>query len=469
MGVLSIDQSTTSTTAILYDAGGKGREVFAAQHRQIYPGADMVEHDPAELLSHLRAALAAGRLAGAEVVALANQGESCLAWDAVTKEPLSPVLVWQDGRTAAACREMDAAHGALIRARTGLPVEPYFSAPKLRWITEHVLEVRRAMDRGQLRLGTTDAYFRDALGAGFATDIATASRTGLMDLARGVWDREVCALYGLPVESLPEITACSGDLGALEGLPLRAAIVDQQAACFGHGLAKAGEVKITFGTGAFAFALCGTEVPQAEGPLPTVAWQEAGGPVIYALDGGIHTASAAVNWGRGLGLFDDFAEIGGFGGPSALERGLVFVPALAGLACPHWDRAARGAWLGLTLDTTPAEMMRAMLEGIAYRSAEVLAAMSAAPGVLRVDGGMTANRWFCQLLADVTGREVQVSAVPELTGFGAARLAARAMGGDLVLPDAAAHLVPDPAARPLHDRFAAARRLVQDWGGITGE
>ena len=291
----------------------------------------------------------------AEVVGIDNQGESCLAWDAETGEPVSPVIVWQDERTADVTERLRAEGAeALTLERAGLPLDPYFSASKMGWIVAHVPEAAALARRGRLRLGTTDAWFRQRLTGRCETDPTTASRTSLMSLASCTWDAELCALFGVPVEALPAIAPTTGELGEIGRRRLTASVVDQQAALRGHGCAAPGEAKITFGTGAFVLAVAGEALPPAgAGPLPTVAWARAGERPTYALDGGVYAAGAAVNWARSLGLFREWAEIADFGEP-AIARGLAFVPALAGLACPHWDRRARGAWMGMGLDTGPA-------------------------------------------------------------------------------------------------------------------
>lgn len=472
MSFLAIDQSTTSTSAFLFDEAGACVQVFARPHRQIYPHEGYVEHDPAELLANVSAALTAGVKAGAQAFGLGNQGESCLAWDSRTKQPVSPVLVWQDARTAAFCEGLKAqGHEPLIRARTGLPVATYFSASKLAWCLENLPEARALLAQGFLRLGTTDAFFRDCLTGRFETDIATASRTQLMNIETGAWDAELCDLFGIPPACLPAITDCNGPLGMAQGLPLQGSIVDQQAALFAYGLTAQGQTKMTFGTGAFALTLTGAAPPAFQGgALPTVAWRLAGQPAAYALDGGLYTASAALNWAQSLGLFSEFSELEGFSAPTAIGRNLVFVPALAGLACPHWDAAAKGAWLGLSLETTPQDMMQAMLEGIAFRAVEILRDMAGQcplTGPVHVDGGMAANAWFCRFLADVSGHTISVSGQGEMTALGVARLVAQSLGTDIAGTD-------QPRIyRPATDRsgqlatFARARDLVQAWGQKT--
>lgn len=469
--ILAIDQGTTSTRAVEVQEDGDLRLIHAAAHRQIYPRPGWVEHDPEELLANIGASLAASAMA--EAVGLANQGESCLAWDSETAQPVSPVIVWQDERTAG---ETDAlrADGAeeLTLARAGLPLDPYFSASKLGWILRNNPDAQALARRGRLRLGTTDAWFRHRLTGRCATDATTASRTSLMNLATCTWDPDLCALFGVPIEALPEIGPTAGDLGEIAGRPLAASVVDQQAALAGHGCRAAGDAKITFGTGAFVLAVAGPEMPVAgRGPLPTVAWQVGDAAPVYALEGGVYAAAAALNWSRELGLFSDWDDIGTFDAPPAVSRGLVFVPALAGLACPHWDRRAKGAWMGMGLGTGPRDLVQAVLEGVAFRTAEVIRAMDAEvplSGILSIDGGMTRNPWFCQFLANALGKRLLVSREPELTALGTARLAAAGRGRAIESP--LAGRIVEPETQPEHwfGTFVEARRLVSAFGQCAG-
>lgn len=476
MTTLAIDQGTTSTRAFVLDPSGAMRLLAALPHRQSYPAPGHVEHDPEELVANLRACLDAADDPRIAAVGLDNQGESCLAWDAETGEAVSPVIVWQDDRTAAQTGRMRAeGMEPEVRARAGLPLDPYFSASKLAWILRTVPRAQALHRRGRLRLGTTDAFFRDRLTGRFETDATTASRTSLMNLATCAWDAELCALFGVPVETLPAITPSTGDLGALrvggQSVALTASLVDQQAALYGHGCRAAGDAKITFGTGAFALAVTGDR-PALTGTqaLPTVAWHKSGEAPVFALDGGVYAASSAVNWAQGIRLFDDLADLDRFAGPTAAERGLVFVPALAGLACPHWNRAARGAWMGLSLDTTRADMVQAVLEGIAFRMAEVIEDMARAVPVgapLSIDGGMSANPWFCQMLADALDRALVVSRNAELTAQGTAWLAAEAVGARVAADPVGTPYAPralPPAARAA---FARARDAVIAYGRGT--
>jgi glycerol kinase len=459
--IAAIDQGTTSTRLLVVE-DGVAEIRHAVRHAQHHPRPGWVEHDPGELLANVRAcAEAAGQVAA---IGLDNQGESCLAWDAVTGEPLSPVIVWQDNRTSAAIAALRA-DGAesLTLERAGLPLDPYFSAAKLAWL------LREVGHRRSLRLGTTDAWFLQRLTGRCVTDVTTASRTSLMNLAECAWDAELCRLFGVPIECLPEIRPTVDDFGAIGGVPLTASVVDQQAALYGHGCRAVGDAKITFGTGAFALALTGPEIVRApeRGLLPTVAWR-IGAETAHAVDGGVYDAGAAVEWAGRLGLFADLAELDAFAGPPAIERGLVFVPALSGLACPHWDRSAGALWLGMTAGTTRRDLCQALLEGIALRTAEVVAAMAghvALGSHLSIDGGLARSDYFARFLADATGRTVRRQEFAELTAFGCAGLAARALGRTLALPAAGGTLfAPTSAgAEAWCRRFAEAVTRSRGW------
>lgn len=431
MRVLAVDQGTTSTRSLMAVDGGL-RLLRQTRHRQILPRPGQVEHDPDELLRHLSECLAA---AGdkADLVALANQGESCLAWDARDGRPVSPVIVWQDDRSAGLLDRLRRKGAAPeVMACAGLPLDPYFSAGKLGWIVRHLDGAADLARQGRLRLGTTDAWFRDRLTGWHETDIATASRTSLMNLRTGEWDPALCDLFGVPIDALPAITPTAGDLGRLPGgARLVVSLVDQQAALFGHGCRAAGDAKVTIGTGAFVQALTdGLVQPDQPGPLPTVAWQLTGQPVRYALDGAVYSAAAAVNWAQGLGLFQDFAEIADFDDPAALDRGLAFLPALTGLACPHWDRGARGAWFGLSLDAGRREMMQALIEGVALRIAETVRAIEARQPLTRlsVDGGLSRNAYLRRFLAGLLRQPLHPATEVETTALGLIQMALTAEG-----------------------------------------
>lgn len=449
MLIAAIDQGTTSTRVLVADSeAGTAEIVYSIRHRQQHPAPGFVEHDPEELVSNVVACLAAA--GPVDAIALANQGESCLAWDAETKAALSPVIVWQDSRTAGALSALGDAGAALALERAGLPLDPYFSASKLGWILREVPAARDALEAGRLRLGTTDAYFLDRLAGVFATDVTTASRTSLMNIATGRWDADLCALFGVPLACLAEIRPTVGAFGSIEGVPVLASMVDQQAALYGHGCREPGDAKITFGTGAFALAVTGDAIVRAPevGLLPTVAWSTARSST-YAVDGGVYDAGAAVEWAMRVGLLADVIELDRFAAAPAIERGLVFVPALSGLACPHWDRTAASLYLGMSADTTRQDLLQALLEGVALRAAEVVAAIDArvpVAGSVSIDGGLARSSYFAGFLADCLGRDVVVPAFDERTAFGAAALGALAHGVALKPPAAAADKRFSPSA-----------------------
>ncbi|AFT86109.1 FGGY family carbohydrate kinase [Paraburkholderia phenoliruptrix] len=434
MRIAAIDQGTTSTRVLVADSNGGADIVHSVRHRQHHPQPGWVEHSPEELLSNLNACIeAAGTI---DAIGIDNQGESCLAWDAESGEALSPVIVWQDNRTAELLKNLRQ-EGAeeLTLSRAGLPLDPYFSASKLAWLLQHNDRVKAARRAGTLRLGTTDAYFLDCLTGHFATDTTTASRTSLMNLEKGEWDEDLCRLFGVPVECLPEIRPTVGEFGSVGTIPVTASIVDQQAALYGHGCRKTGDAKVTFGTGAFALALTGNQIVRApeQGLLPTVAWR-IGNEITYALDGGVYDASSAVEWAGRLGLFADLSEISTFETPPAIMQGLAFVPALSGLACPHWDRGAGALWVGMCASTTKSDLCQALLEGIALCTSEVIAAMMDRVNVtdrLSIDGGLGRNVYFVQFLADVLERTIVTQRFHELTAFGCAALASMGLGSAL--------------------------------------
>jgi glycerol kinase len=356
----------------------------------------------------------------------------------------------------------------------GLPLDPYFSAAKLRWLLDNVPEAKSLCSAGRLRLGTSDSFFLDRFTGRFATDVTTASRTSLMNIETLQWDQRLADLFGVPIECLPEIRPTAGPFGEAHGIPVTASLVDQQAALFGHGCRRTGDAKITFGTGAFALAVAGDTVPRdpESGLEATIAWKIGDAPCAYALQGGIYNAASAVNWARSLGLFADYREIDDFAGEPAIARGLAFVPALSGLSCPYWDRRAAGLWLGMGLETTKADMMQALLEGVALLAGRVMAAidtLSPLAPVLSVDGGLTRNRYFTRFLADAMDRRVRVPSSAELTGLGAAQLAM--IGAGLTGPDTLPPSPPpkseiaptSPLAAEFHARFDAAIERSKAW------
>lgn len=470
MNILAVDQGTTSTRALEITPQGDARIILSLRHAQHHPAPGWVEHDPLELLANVERCLdAAGP---ADAIGIANQGESCLAWDAQSLEPLSPVIVWQDNRTTPQIERLRAEGvEALTRERCGLPLDAYFSASKLGWIVEHIPAARQALQAGRLRLGTTDAWFLNRLTGTFATDATTASRTSLMDLRRRTWDPELCRLFGVPIESLPEIRSTVGDFGSYRGSPLTASVVDQQASLYGHGCRLPGEAKITFGTGAFALALSGEAIVRADehGLTATMGWEIDGVPN-YAVEGGVYDASASVEWAHRLGLFRDLEQLNRFPEPAAIDQQLAFVPGLSGLACPHWDRSGTALWIGMTAATTPQQLCQALLEGVALSSVDVIDAMDqhlAVTDRLSVDGGLARNPYFAQFLADVLQRTIATQTFDELTAYGCAALAAQGIGCRLPpgsqVANSFAPRIPEDAARQRRANFRDAVSRARGW------
>ena len=435
----AIDQGTTSSRALML-SDGKAELSATFTHKQSYPTSGWVEHDPRELLKNIKACSEA--LENADALGLDNQGESCLAWDRKTGQPISPVIVWQDNRTANVTNKLKKhGHEERVKALSGLPLDPYFSASKLAWILENVPEAKELLSEKRLALGTTDAFFLQNLVGRFVTDVTTASRTSLMNLQTMEWDDELCNLFGVPLDTLPEILATQDEFGELKvkgrKIPLRASVVDQQASLYGHGCRNVGDAKITLGTGAFALVINGDspEMNDPHGLLPTVAWRLGSEAPIYALDGGVYNAASAVNWARGLGLFSEYKEINTFETSTAIDRGLIFVPALSGLACPHWQRDSRACFEGMSLDTGPLDLVQAVLEGVALRIAEVIFAMEKRVSIgeeITIDGGLYNNSYICQFMSEVLGRTIRVTNQPELTAIGCAQLAGAGLDEVLV-------------------------------------
>ncbi len=462
MRFAAIDQGTTSTRCLVVSDDGAAEVAASRTHAQAHPAPGWVEQDAEELLANIRAVLAAA--GPVDAIALANQGESCLAWDAASGAPLSPVIVWQDARTADHLAGLGAEVEARSREICGLPLDPYFSASKLGWLMRDNPAVRAAHAQGRLRLGTTDAFFLDRLTGIFATDVATASRTGLIDLATRTWSPELCALHDVPIDALPPVRPVDAGFGAVNGVPIKASIVDQQAALYGHGCRRPGEVKITFGTGAFLLAVSGAERPDVSGLLPTIAWQHAGEAAVFAVEGGVYDAGAALEWLRRLGLYEHAGELDGFDGPSALSRGLVFVPALSGLAAPYWDRQAAPLFIGMDAATSRRDMVRAALEGIALLTAGLIDAAAAHAGpitTVSIDGGLSRSAYFARFLAAVSGRTVLVPALHEMTALGLAELCGAQVSR---LRADARRFVPDGSVdEHQRQRFVRAVGLARGW------
>jgi glycerol kinase len=462
MRVAAIDQGTTSTRCLVFDDGGAWRVAGTRRHQQMHPAPGWVEHDPEELLQNVEDVLAAA--GPVDSIAISNQGESCLAWDAMTGKPLSPVIVWQDARTASALANYAPSAERRSKEVCGLPLDPYFSASKLSWLIRNIPAVSRALTDNCLCLGTTDAFFLNRLSGSFVTDMATASRTGLLDLATGTWSAEMCELHGVPIHCLPSVTSVDAGFGKVGDTPIRVSIVDQQAALYGHNCRRPGDCKITFGTGAFLLAVAGDARPDTSGLLPTIAWQRRGEAPTFAIEGGVYDAGAALEWAQRIGLYSEFEELDAFDGPSALSKGIAFVPALSGLAAPYWDRGAAPLFIGMDHATDRRDLVRAVIEGIAILTADLIDAASGVMSLNRaisVDGGLSQSRYFTRFLAAASNRTIAVPPVYELTALGLAELCGINVD---VLRTPAETFVPDGSVTDDHRKtFKEAVQRARAW------
>jgi glycerol kinase len=447
--VAAIDQGTTSTRCILFDHDAHIVAVEQVEHRQMLPRAGWVEHDPAEIWSNTRAALA-GAAARAELrsgdvaaVGITNQRETTVVWDRATGEPIAPAIVWQDTRTQGICDELGALGGGAerYRERTGLPLATYFAGPKARWLLDNVDGARRRAENGELAFGTIDSWLVWNLSGGLhVTDPTNASRTMLMDLASLQWDESIAGEMGVPTAMLPEIRSSSEvyaevrERGPLAGVPIAGILGDQQAATFGQACLRPGEAKNTYGTGNFLLLNTGTQpVLSDNGLITTVCYALGDEPPVYALEGSIAVTGSLVQWLRdNLGLIASAAEIETLARTVDDNGGAYFVPAFSGLFAPYWRADARGALVGLTRYVNRGHIARAALEATAFQTREVVDAMNADSGValteLRVDGGMVGNELLMQFQADILAVPVVRPVVAETTALGAAYAAGLAVG-----------------------------------------
>ena len=447
MYVMALDQGTTSSRAIVFDRGGHVRSIAQHETTQHFPRPGWVEQDARELwatqIEAAEGALRAAAIDGSRIAAagIANQRETTLVWDRRTGEPIANAIVWQDRRTAGACEDLRRAGvERLVSARTGLRLDPYFSATKIAWLLDHVGGARERAEAGELAFGTVDSWlaFRLTGGRLHVTDPTNASRTLLYDIHARAWDDELLDLFRVPRALLPEVRWSSevyGEIDApeLRGVPLAGIGGDQQAALLGQLCTASGSVKTTYGTGCFALLHTGaTPQPSERGLLTTTACSTDGQPR-YALEGSVFTGGAVVRWLRDrLGLIRTAEEVEPLAASVPDTGGVFLVPAFTGLGAPHWDPHARGAIVGMTLGTGAGHVARAALEGIAFQVTDLLdelaADAGAAPAELRVDGGAARNDLLMQFQADVTGLPVVRPAVTESTALGAACLAGLAVG-----------------------------------------
>jgi glycerol kinase len=448
--LIAIDQGTTSTRAIVFDAALAPVASAQQELRQIYPAPGLVEHDPEEIwsatLATVRAAMARAGAEARDIAALGitNQRETTIIWDRATNRPIHNAIVWQDRRTADRCAALRQ-HEPMIAARTGLLLDPYFSATKIAWLLDHVEGARVAAREGRLAFGTVDSFLLWRLTGGkvHASDATNASRTLLLDIHRGSWDADLCRLFDVPEALLPQVRDCAGDFGTTElfGRPIRILGIagDQQAAMVGQGCFAPGMVKSTYGTGCFALLNTADQPVASKNRLLTTIAYQLGGRRTYALEGAIFVAGAAVQWLRdALKVIGTAPDVNALAAAADPAEQVYLVPAFVGLGAPWWDANARGALFGLTRKSGVAELARATLEAVGYQTRDLLEAMQAdwpAAGtdtVLRVDGGMAASDLTMQFVADILDAPVDRPGVMEITALGAAYLAGYAAG---VCPD----------------------------------
>jgi glycerol kinase len=479
--VLALDQGTTGSTALVIAADGSVLGRGYREFTQHFPQPGWVEHDPLELFqATLDAAREALARAGTtpDCIGITNQRETLVVWERATGRPVHRAIVWQDRRTADRCAAL-AAEAPRVAARTGLVLDPYFSATKLEWLLRRDDGVARRAMAGELCAGTIDSWLVWQLtdGAVHATDPTNASRTMLYDIDARTWSDELCALFGVPRAMLAEVRPSRGDFGTATArhfgtaLPICGVAGDQQAALFGQGCVSPGQAKNTYGTGAFLLMNTGTRRPEAGDGLLTTLACDADGAACYALEAAIFIAGAAVQWLRdGLGILGSAAETEAMAASLTGNEGVHFVPALTGLGAPHWESGARGMLTGLTRGTTRAHLARAALEAMAYGTAGVMQAMQhrgrAPLPALRVDGGATTNTWLLQFQADVLGVPVERPAMVETTALGAAGLAGLAAGvwrstDDFVASQRITRIVPGAGATVAASGYAGWQRAIR--------
>ncbi|GGY64656.1 glycerol kinase GlpK [Marinobacter zhanjiangensis] len=440
--LLSIDQGTTSSRAILFTLEGRIHAVEQQEFEQIYPDSGWVEHDPEAIWESVKATCQAlldnsgvdtSQIAG---VGITNQRETTVLWDRQTGKPVYNAIVWQDRRTAGFCQQLKAdGHEPEVTGRSGLIIDPYFSATKIRWILDNVEGVRERAERGELAFGTIDTFllWRFTEGRSFLTDATNASRTMLFNIHEQRWDPQLLKLFGVPEALLPEVRDCASDFGTIAGgLPAAGATIggvagDQQAALFGQTCFAEGTAKSTYGTGCFLILNTGERALKSEHRLLTTVGYRLNGKTTYALEGSIFIAGAAIQWLRdGLSLIRMADECEMLAEQTPVDHGVYLVPAFTGLGAPHWDPKARGAMFGLTRDTGIKEIVTAGLQSVCYQTKDLQKAMEddgERPVALRVDGGMVVNNWVLQFLADILGATVDRPEVIETTALGAAFLA----------------------------------------------
>jgi glycerol kinase len=440
--ILALDQGTTSSRAIVFDADMNPIASAQSEFAQIYPHDGWVEHDPEAIWStSLETARKALRVAEAKgytvtAICITNQRETTIIWEPKTGKPIYNAIVWQDRRTADICAQLKTRiNETTLSDKTGLLLDPYFSATKIAWILDHVEGAREKAKAGALAFGTVDSFLISRLtgGAAHVTDATNASRTNLYNIMNGEWDAQLCKAFNVPEALLPKVLDCSGDFGMTDpslfgrAIPILGVAGDQQAAAIGQACFDSGDIKSTYGTGCFVMLSTGkTRIHSKSRLLSTIAYQLGGVPS-YALEGSIFIAGAAMQWLRdGISVIDDAGESGAIAAAQTGNNGVYMVPAFTGLGAPHWRPDARGAIFGITRDTTRADFIRAALESVCYQTHDLFTAMASdgvTPTSLKVDGGMSGNDWLCAFLADILNIPVERPKIVETTALGAAYLA----------------------------------------------
>ncbi len=446
--ILSIDQSTTATKALIYDQDGKLSAQKNVDHKQYFPNPGWVEHDAEEIYRNTKKAILIviqkSKVLRGEIAAvgITNQRETTVVWDRKTGKPVFNAIVWQDRRTADFCLKLkESGREGIITEKTGLLIDAYFSATKIKWILDHVEGVKERAEKGELAFGTTDTWviWNLTRGSLHITDVSNASRTLLFNIHTLKWDAELLEIFGVPESMLPKVVASSNingevtDIEQLHGVPIAGIAGDQQAALFGQMCIKESMAKCTYGTGCFLVMNTGSKAIRSKNKLlTTIAWQ-IGDQVTYALEGSVFMGGAVIQWLRdGLGFFKDSAESEALAAQVEDSGGVVFVPSLTGLGAPHWDPYARGSMFGITRGTTKAHLTRAALESICFQVNDVIETMKMDSGEsipeLRVDGGAAANNLMLQFQSDISGIDLVRSTNVETTALGVAYLAGIAVG-----------------------------------------
>ena len=479
--IIAIDQGTTSSRAILFDETGKILAQQSAEFPQIFPADGWVEHDPEAIwkttINVTRAMVGEARARETLPIAIGitNQRETAVIWDRVTGVPIHNAIVWQDRRTADICKVMkNAGHEPTVTAKTGLLLDPYFTATKYAWILDHVDGARDRAAAGELCFGTVDSFliWRLTGGSMHVTDATNASRTSLFNIHDNDWDDELLDLFDVPRNGLPTVLDCAAEFGMCDQgffdleILIRGVAGDQQAAAIGQGCFKPGALKSTYGTGCFVIINTGEEAVASNNRLLTTIGYRLKGKTTYALEGSIFVSGAIVQWLRdGMKLIGSAAETEGIAAAMGGNNGIYMVPALTGLGAPHWAPHARGAVYGITRDTGPADFVRAALESVAYQTSDLFTAIAGdgiPVSVVRVDGGMTENDWLMQFLADIIDLPVERPVVRETTALGAAMLALMQSDPTITLDDLAIRWKRDAGFTPQMDH-ATRNGLVAGW------